>query len=252
MTSYFTHDNGGRPFRVNISADGKSVEVYKRVECTDDCPEEDTYHEKPALIWRRVQHVFVGESPKTERTEFSGGFGPEFRGNSILLHLKGLTYVCIGESVFQFNAKSPIVKYVSEVGNNDVPYPYALDSKGRFYLMVEKVILTKCDDPGNPYRWYYDHHRMTKDLGLRHPKQPTDILKFFIGSQQFTMKTHMNPTKNYDRLIRTFKGPVHIVTRQSRPKKVLLPKKDYVRLLTAFNKKMGFVPMRPKTLIPRL
>lgn len=35
MTSYFTHDNGGRPFRVNISADGKSVEVYKRVECTD-------------------------------------------------------------------------------------------------------------------------------------------------------------------------------------------------------------------------
>lgn len=80
-------------------------------------------------------------------TVFSQGYGPEFDGNSILVHIKGCEYAYIGSKFYLFETDTPIVKYVSEVGNNDVPYPYAVDERGRFYLMVENVVLNKLDHP---------------------------------------------------------------------------------------------------------
>jgi len=266
--SYLTHDNGGRPFRVDISADGKTVKLHQRVKIdysrykhAKDYPE-DTYHDEPAMVWRHVKNVFVGDSPKTDMTSFSCGFGPKFRGNSILLHLKGLEYVFIGMNVFQFAAKSPIVKYVSEVGNNDVPYPYAVDSKGRIYLLIENVILTKhLEEATNqgPYHWYYDKTLMTEDRAVVHrgPKPEwtrTNILRFYVGSQSFTMRTHPDPAKDYDYMTRWSKHskkhrPVYITVRGHG--KIELSKNDYVKLLTSFNEKHGFELLKSELLFPR-
>jgi hypothetical protein len=49
---------------------------------------------------------------------------------------------------------------VSEVGNNEVPYPYAVDDAGRVYLLVDldKVVLLRCVPPEeDPYDWYYEY-----------------------------------------------------------------------------------------------
>ena len=90
-----------------------------------------TYEEEPCITFTAGK-VFVGQSPK---------HGARFDGNSLLLHLEGLKYVFVGETVFSFTAKSPITKYVSPVGNNDVPYPWAMDEQGFRYLMTSSVIL---------------------------------------------------------------------------------------------------------------
>lgn len=77
-------------------------------------------------------HIFMGTSVPNEMTNFSGGFGEKWNGNTILLHIKDndnkLKYVYIGASINEFTADEPIIEYVSSVGNNCVSYPYAVST----------------------------------------------------------------------------------------------------------------------------
>jgi hypothetical protein len=78
------------------------------------------------LIGRwEAEEVFVGTSERNTMTEFSGGHGPSWNGNSFLLRVGRLSYVHIGISICSFTTDEPITSYVSSVGNNAVTYPYA-------------------------------------------------------------------------------------------------------------------------------
>lgn len=81
------------------------------------------------------EKIFIGKSPKNKMTEFSGGYGKKFDGNTILLHLFGNTYMFIGGEVIKFVAESKITTFVSPVGNSAVPYPFAVDESGNSYLL---------------------------------------------------------------------------------------------------------------------
>ena len=74
-------------------------------------------------------NIFIGQSRQNKMTEFSGGYGPKWEGNSILLELGYIsniyTYIFIGPVVTKFYTDERIIKYSSSVGNNCVPYPYA-------------------------------------------------------------------------------------------------------------------------------
>jgi len=109
--------------------------------------------------------IFIGKSPLNKMTEYSGGHGPDFDGNSILLELKtyeGYLYLFIGLEVYDFKPLGKIVEYVSPVGNNDFPYPYAIDEFGNYYLMLEKKMLDKkhqkkiLKNDGDPYTYMYN------------------------------------------------------------------------------------------------
>ena len=83
--------------------------------------------------------IFIGNSPKNKMTEFSGGYGNKWDGNSILLRIGTdgeFKYVHIGMRIYEFITDEIITKYVSSVGNNCVPYPYA-ESKNWCYDMSE-------------------------------------------------------------------------------------------------------------------
>lgn len=147
---YYTHFNGERPYKVLI--------VNNNVSVFENDPG------GPRVYSNIVQRVFIGKSPLNETTEFSGGHGPRFDGNSFLFHEEGLTYVFVGEVIRRFTAKYPIVTYVSPVGNNDVPYPYAIDESGRYYLLIENVVLFHNPNFPDPYRHYYS---ITKIPGIR-------------------------------------------------------------------------------------
>jgi recombinational DNA repair protein RecT len=70
-------------------------------------------------------------------------------------------YVYIGAEIYEFKTASgdEIVKYVSNVGNSNVPYPYAIGKK-YIYIMLDKVFVDKSkftkEDMGDVYRVYYD------------------------------------------------------------------------------------------------
>lgn len=165
MEEYKIHDNGGRPFKVHVNKNHVQIFAKKK--------KRDSYKFKP-FYDKKVEQVFVGLSPLNAMTQFSGGHGPRFDGNSLLLHKNKLTYVFVGESVFKFRALAPIVSYVSPVGNNDVPYPYAVDSKNNYYLLVEGMIINipVLADMDDPYDYYYNADLITDDIGRDPPKKP--------------------------------------------------------------------------------
>jgi hypothetical protein len=152
IEEYIIHNNGDTPFIVKI--EGNNVYVYKN--------EED----RQLILSKKPLHIFIGESPKNKITEFPGGYGDEFRGNTILLENTQVNnttfeYTYIGGKIFTFLANK-IEKYISSVGNNDVPYPYAIDINNFTYLMIENVVLKKdLDENGwnghdEPYNCYYE------------------------------------------------------------------------------------------------
>ncbi len=76
----------------------------------------------------------------------------------MLFELQDGSYMIVGESVktFKIPHGDTIRKYVSPVGNNDVPYPYAVGDKYT-YLLIENVrianeLLVEADDP---YDFFY-------------------------------------------------------------------------------------------------
>ena len=110
------------------------------------------------------EQVWIGKSPR--KTEYYNTYGPKFEGNTILFHIGNRKYMYVGESVKLFQTQSPIVHYVSPVGNNDVPYPYAVDDTGVYYLLslgtglkIKSKMMMEYD---NPYELYYEEQEKKK------------------------------------------------------------------------------------------
>lgn len=238
---YYTHCNWKRPFKVEV-VDNK-VDVYKCVGF-DMNTNEFIYSTKKRTFHPR--HIFVGK-------HFNSN-DPETIGNSLLLHMKNLEYIYIGDSVRSFRAFSPIVTYDSEIGNNDVPYPFAIDDKNNFYLMIEKVVLTKCLDE-SPYDWYYAHNKICKI--------DNEPCEFFINQNKYDFRYVANPRKDYlhcqdvgiddmfddhdindetkKKLMKTVKLSVKV-----NGKECILTARDYKKIVEEFGAQKGFVklPMR--------
>lgn len=181
---FFTHSNYARPYQVTIC--NYTVRVI------------DT---KTQLEIAAVQShtTWLGESPITDRTMFSGGHGNRFLGNSILIELNNNirhNYMFIGHVVFTFIANSKIIKYVSEVGNNDVPYPYAIDENNNFYLMIEDVMLQV------PYKYKHDPYMYYYSVNKNKYQDIVDIKELIAGDNSvkttYNLSFHINPQKQYN------------------------------------------------------
>ena len=261
-TTYKIHFNGGRPFEVVICNEEEQTIVQVHKECNNG-----GYETIPAYTFN-AKHVFVGASPKNEMTTFSGGHGRKFYGNTILAHLcehqctnantpthnanttNHNTYAFIGKDVFTFASISPIVQYVSPVGNNDVPYPYAVDEHNNIYLLIEDVILLSAPDRTvtpefDPYRYYYDHALITTNKGWVPPQPPKiknfrNIKNYYHGHDQFTMRYHPNPDVEYDELTSRL-GSMFIV--DTLKQKRAVTKDEYAHIMTEFGQLNGFKPI---------
>jgi hypothetical protein len=135
-------NNGGYSFKVKTEDDKVLIYNYSTNELVY------TAH--------HVKKVFMGNSPLCKMTEYSGGFGEEYDGNSVILHMDHDTYIYVGSSIFSFVSYNKIKKYVSPVGNSAVPYPYAIDKYNYYYLMLEDIVMkipTQYKD--DPYDYYY-------------------------------------------------------------------------------------------------
>lgn len=245
---YYTHHNYDRPFLVEISklSDKDQVKIYKKNADKD---------EYDLLLEHFTDNVYIGKSPLNEMTEFSGGHGDNFDGNSILLHLVDNHYLFIGHEIFSFEASSTIVKYVSPVGNNDVPYPYAIDVEANYYLMIENVVLTNSANNSvtdqvtkynDPYNYYYKMKDITPDLAVPFVENIEDkfsnISEFYIDNDPYTLIYTPDPAKNYDRLIPEYGNQMYIVCNPN--EKTLLTKDMYIDLIENFGNRHSFKPMK--------
>ncbi|AYV85386.1 MAG: DNA ligase [Satyrvirus sp.] len=233
LKTYKIHDNGGRPFKVVIYKN--NVLVFRRHK------RKDKYESDPILAYD-AERIFVGTSPLNKMTEFSGGHGPKFDGNSILLHINENLYVSIGWEIFSFRSCQKIVEYVSPVGNSNVPYPYAIDEDKNYYLLIEDVVLKNngnlesqiknCDY--DPYTYYYQY-------------KPINEPKIFIGDKEYHWRYHPFPAENYDWYRK--RGLVYSVNLDGTKKE--LTKEMYTELVESFGLENFFAPIKDKIILQK-
>lgn len=245
QVEYYTHNNYSRPYKVVI-INNTQVNVYK------SSNEDDEDYNKLVLDIC-PQQIFVGKSIKNKMTDFSGGHGAEFDGNSILLKVNESSCIYIGEKIMLFHTLNPIISYHSPVGNNDVPYPYAVDSANNNYLIIEDVIVKSSPELQNyldndkiPYEYYYKANLITCDIGMIPNAKPIftnnfSINKFYIGKESYTMRYKPDPANEYDRLTTDLGS--HLYIRDFDNKKHEITKKEYIEIIEDFGTLIGVIPM---------
>jgi hypothetical protein len=258
---YFIHDNGGRPFLVYVksSSGNNVVYIYKKdpkyhFDTTDNIAE---FQYTKLVKKYNPSKIFIGNSPRNKMTEFSGGHGKKFDGNTILLHLSDNKYVYIGDGIWSFKSLYPIVKYVSPVGNNDVPYPYAVDNKRNYYILLENGIVNNVSSNDNDvYQNLWDKMLITPDKSRHPPKQPfiknfKNIKEFYIGGNEYTLRYVSTPKQNYDRISKWDDWNDGMSLLLTNNKKIKLTKASYAKLMNDYGKLIGIKPLHMKIIHKR-
>lgn len=228
MTFYDIHDNGSRPFRVVIDNVSTNVKIYRlHWNGVNDIPEEYPCYEN------NVEGVFIGKSHLTTMTAYSGGYGEEFDGNTILLDLGSKQYVFVGQKIEKFQSIEPIVSFVSLLGDKDVPYPYATDTSGNIYLLVEEVILLpqeEIQEYEDPYNFYYENC------------ENFDIDEICGSGGVCTFKYFPFPEMEYD-LLQKIYGDELTYFDMNKGVDEQMTKELYVELLNDYGNKNGLRPL---------
>jgi len=145
LVEYYTHDNGARPFKVVVTLNNK-ITIYKLTGLTE-------LYTTKVLEIDDYRKLFVGYDRRY----------PEEEGQSILIKLNKYKYISVGADIYEFETDDEIKEYVSEIGNSDVIYDYAIGQEYIYLLLEKKKLLI---DNYNPYSLYYRHKPRT--LNMRH------------------------------------------------------------------------------------
>lgn len=225
-----TMDNGGSPFCVFYKEGDVTVFRMDPKYIIEDWELDHRFYTKKVAHFS-PREIMLGKAIKNKSSEFSGGYGKWADGNTILLWIGDDEYVYIGESIFSFRSLSKIIKYNSPIGNSDVPYPYAVDEDGRYYLMIANVMIENIPRgyKKDPYHYYYE---TTRDVNY-----------------------NPEPGKYYDKMIDSWKennkiykevdGKIKYVGRRE----FKTTREEYVKRSKSFGKEMGFSKLKNKKII---
>ena len=133
---YTTLDNGDTPYVVFDY--GNKVDVYfNRFIPKEDFVENGQFRVSPHILQGKIMEIpykkiFVGANwLKTQCYDFA-------KGNTVVVETSPLHYIFIGDQIFEFQTVDPIKKLYSGLGNNSVPYPYAVGEKNTYLLLAEQ------------------------------------------------------------------------------------------------------------------
>jgi hypothetical protein len=227
---YDIHDNGGVSYITRILNNGNVV-LFK---CTN--------------ILSTLK-TFIGKSPQIKMTEYSGGYGDKFDGNTILIQTgttsinsSSYKYKHIGSEITEFTTEHEIIDFVSPIGNSDVPYPYVIDTQNNYYLIIEKVILenspelqTWLSQGEDPYSFYYRSCLITPDMGCIPPRQPVidmNIIEFYNDNERYTLNYSNNVPE----------GKLEIVYKDTNVKEEI-SKEQYISIMNEFSLRLGITQM---------
>lgn len=146
-------------------------------------------------------------------------------------------YVYIGSEIFSFKTDSKIIDYVSPVGNNDVPYPYAIDANDYYYLMIEKIKIKVPEQYDDCYDYYYQASLMTPNIAFKtNPIFYSGILEFRINNEQYTLTYNQEPIKEFKRLQKDLGKNITIKLIDGQI--IKLTDKSYKKIMDDFNEKL--------------
>jgi len=256
---YEIHGNYNRPFIVDIIGDNVEIRCQTYSDTTGMfIPDID-----PKATFK-CQKIFVGESKFYPMTEFSGGYGTRFDGNTILLHIGELNYIWVGERISKFKARAEIVEFESPVGNNDVPYPWAKDTNENIYIILDDMILLgeqgksikrdiRMAEFGCPIDYFYNILNIWnsndvkpilwgfgKTTVMAKSETFNGATGFYLGKKPFIFRYSSNPEKEYDRL--TIKKPLYVTLKGKRGKREM-SREEYIQSMKKYEEEYGLAKM---------
>jgi hypothetical protein len=172
--TYFTHDNGGRPFMVVIK--GKGIEIYK-------LPKTYNYNIVPSIrdytklikSYKNVNKIFIGGK------KWSNISNNNFElGNTILVNLKNNKYLFIGNSIYEFETKDIIKEYYSPIYGSDISYPIGVSSKYVYFIGIDNIYFPKKNFKDFPKKYSWSENAYSKLYNNNLVKKGKKILKIII------------------------------------------------------------------------
>jgi len=167
---YLIHDNGGIPFTCYVSP---NVVLIYLTEINDKL-------KKPTIgelifVFSKYKNIFIGRNKQNKllhfgkkisnldsecKTAYLDILSKKFEeGNSILIEIDTNKYVFVSSVIQTFKTKEKIINYFSPIGNNDVPYVYALSDKYTYLLSemscIENINRTSMNPYDQLYGWCY-------------------------------------------------------------------------------------------------
>lgn len=233
VETYDTLDAGKKAFRVTIIDDVVSIYDLSLETINQDTLEYNEIKNKPKLVLT-IQTLLVGSPSEGTLNE----------GNVIIVEIEPLNYYYIGATIFKFTTQSPLIELVSNVGNNKITTPYAIDETKSYYLFNNFTIISGAVSMENPYLYFNDNSLITEDRVYQPPRQPsakTDIVSMYIGSIRYTARWVSNPGEEYDRITKRYNRALFIeyVGQQ----KTQITRDEYIEIMNNFGKLMGYVSL---------
>ena len=107
------------------------VYVYKYEKCNVDQP----------FLSFKSKRIFIGKSKVCPMTQFSGASdSSSFDGNTFLLECENNEYVYTsGLEIFKFKTDDKIMGYISLIGNNMIPYTFAVGENYIFLIISLQI-----------------------------------------------------------------------------------------------------------------
>jgi hypothetical protein len=153
---YILIHNYDSPLMVKII--DNNVDVYTHTEALDNYLDDYAQLDKYSTLvksYKKVKKIFLGVDEHKVIHPYS-----KPRCNTILLNTSGLEYAFIGNVGYKFKAKEEIVKFISPVGPNEIPYPFAITENYIYMILdkmyIEKYYFDKDDDWLDLYSAFYD------------------------------------------------------------------------------------------------
>jgi hypothetical protein len=173
----FTHNNFSRYYKIMIDFEQKNIIIHNT--------NPKNFFEYEYLCSYEFEECFIGVSIRSPMTERLGTYGKKFDGNTIVFKKLGsppCEYIFIGDTISMFTTDYPIVKYISTIGNNDVPYAYAIDTEENYYLLHKNVMMGNPEKKEfiDPYQLYYSRMNLCK---IKYD----GITNFLINDKNFTL-----------------------------------------------------------------
>ena len=155
--SYETHDNGARPFLVIDNPSKKEIEVMKQ----EYNKEKDKYEPVKKVYSTKYKEIFIGSGGSSILVKQSTGKN---------------SYVFIGHEIKEFETEDKIIKFESPVGNNDIPYPYAIGEKFTYFILENVYVPNSVLDVKKNYYGQIYGHIENKELEKEKKQMKKKIL----------------------------------------------------------------------------
>jgi hypothetical protein len=92
-------------------------------------------------------------------------------GNSILVEVSKHKYIYIGNEIYSFETAEDIKSYYSPIGNNDVPYPYAIGDNLTYFMLDKKTVPSDLlDSKKDGYGQFYGYNTTDNEIDKKYKK----------------------------------------------------------------------------------